>query len=150
MEQARGIYSSSQIRTSFTYLLTYLLTYLSTYLLTYLPTYSPTQLLTYLPTYLPTQPSFVSELFPIFCQYFPVIALYFVESCQMSLPKHCSLLFFIQVSVANVRQKVFLKRLYTYGGSPGLVVMGGDTCSAGRGFKSQHHILDGHFYIYLL
>ena len=31
------------------------------------------------------------------------------------------------------------------GGSPGLVVMGGDSCSKGHGFESQHHILDGHF-----
>ena len=33
------------------------------------------------------------------------------------------------------------------GGSPGLVVMGGNSCSKGREFKSQHHIQDGHFYI---
>ena len=26
-----------------------------------------------------------------------------------------------------------------------LVVMGGDFCSEGRGFESQHHILDAHF-----
>ena len=32
------------------------------------------------------------------------------------------------------------------GGSPGLVVMGGDSCSKGRGFESLHHILDGHFF----
>ena len=31
------------------------------------------------------------------------------------------------------------------GGSPGLVVMGRDSCYEGRGFESQHHILDGHF-----
>ena len=31
------------------------------------------------------------------------------------------------------------------GGSLGLVVMGGDSCSEGREFESQHHILDGHF-----
>ena len=38
------------------------------------------------------------------------------------------------------------------GGSPGLVVMGGDSCSEGRGFKSWRHILDGHdiFHIDLL
>ena len=30
------------------------------------------------------------------------------------------------------------------GGSPGLVVMGGDSRSEGRGFESQCHILDGH------
>ena len=29
--------------------------------------------------------------------------------------------------------------------SPGLVVMWGDSCSEGCEFKSQHHILDGHF-----
>ena len=31
------------------------------------------------------------------------------------------------------------------GWSPGLVVMGVDSCSKGREFESQHHILDGHF-----
>ena len=31
------------------------------------------------------------------------------------------------------------------GGSPGLVVMGGDSCLKGCGFESQHRILDGHF-----
>ena len=31
------------------------------------------------------------------------------------------------------------------GGSPGLMVMGGDSCSEGQGFESQHSILDGHF-----
>ena len=31
------------------------------------------------------------------------------------------------------------------GGSPGLVVMGRDSHSEGRGFDSQHRILDGHF-----
>ena len=30
--------------------------------------------------------------------------------------------------------------------SPGLVVMGGDSCPEGCGFESQHHILDGHFF----
>ena len=31
------------------------------------------------------------------------------------------------------------------GRSPGLVVMGGDSCSEGCGRKSQHRTLDGHF-----
>ena len=31
------------------------------------------------------------------------------------------------------------------GGSPGLVVMGGDSCSKSHGFKSWHCILNGHF-----
>ena len=30
------------------------------------------------------------------------------------------------------------------GGSPGLVVTGGDSCSEGHGFASWRHILDGH------
>ena len=30
-------------------------------------------------------------------------------------------------------------------GSPGLVVMGGDSCSKGREFESWHHKLDEHF-----
>ena len=31
------------------------------------------------------------------------------------------------------------------GGSPGLVVMGGDSCAKSREFESWHHIMDGHF-----
>ena len=31
------------------------------------------------------------------------------------------------------------------GGSPGLVVIGRDSRSKGRGFESRHRILDGHF-----
>ena len=30
-------------------------------------------------------------------------------------------------------------------GSPGLVIMGGDSCSKGCEFESRHYILDGHF-----
>ena len=30
------------------------------------------------------------------------------------------------------------------GGSPSLVVMGGDSCSKGHGFESQRRKLDGH------
>ena len=33
--------------------------------------------------------------------------------------------------------------IHVKGGIPGLVVMGGDSCSEGREFESQHHILDG-------
>ena len=29
------------------------------------------------------------------------------------------------------------------------MVMGGDSCSKGCGFKSWHHILDGHFFTYI-
>ena len=34
-------------------------------------------------------------------------------------------------------------------GSPGLVVMGGDSFSKGREFESQCHILDGHIFTYV-
>ena len=33
----------------------------------------------------------------------------------------------------------------TAGGSPGLVIMGEDSCSKGFGFESRHRMLDGHF-----
>ena len=44
-----------------------------------------------------------------------------------------------------------LKRISTNckGGSPGLVVMGGDSRSEGCGFESLHCILDGHFFTYI-
>ena len=29
------------------------------------------------------------------------------------------------------------------------MVMGGDSCSEGRGFESQHCIQDGHFFTYI-
>ena len=35
------------------------------------------------------------------------------------------------------------------GGTPGLVVMVGDSCSDVRGFESQNHLLDGHFFTYI-
>ena len=35
------------------------------------------------------------------------------------------------------------------GESPGLVAMGGDSCSKCCGFEPQHSILDGHFYTYV-
>ena len=35
------------------------------------------------------------------------------------------------------------------GESPGLVVMGGDSCSKGHEFESRHCILDGHFFTYI-
>ena len=38
-----------------------------------------------------------------------------------------------------------LKFVIAMVGSLGLVVMGGESCSEGRGFKSQLRILDGHF-----
>ena len=37
------------------------------------------------------------------------------------------------------------KKFVKLGGSPGTVVMAGDSSSEGRGFESQHRIMDGHF-----
>ena len=37
----------------------------------------------------------------------------------------------------------------TWAGSPGLVVMGGGSCSKVHEFESRHRILDGHFFTYL-
>ena len=37
---------------------------------------------------------------------------------------------------------------HSMGRSPGLVVMGDDSCSEGRGFKSRCRILDGHLEIF--
>ena len=39
--------------------------------------------------------------------------------------------------------------LQSLGGSPGLVVMGGDSCSKGHWFESQRPILDGHFFTFI-
>ena len=39
-----------------------------------------------------------------------------------------------------------LQTKFWVGGSPGLVLMGGDSCSKGCGFKLRHCILDGHFF----
>ena len=33
--------------------------------------------------------------------------------------------------------------------SPGLVVMGGDSCTKGYEFESRHHILEGHFFTFI-
>ena len=34
-------------------------------------------------------------------------------------------------------------------GSTGLVVVGGGSCCNGRGFESQHHILDGYYFTFI-
>ena len=40
---------------------------------------------------------------------------------------------------------VTTKASFNKGGSPGLVVTGGGSCSKGCRFESRHRILDGHF-----
>ena len=49
--------------------------------------------------------------------------------------------------MARIREPLVTSVLQ--GGSPGLVVMGGDSCSKGREFESQHHILDGYFFTFI-
>ena len=45
----------------------------------------------------------------------------------------------------NPKRELYESKLYiVYGGSPGLLVMGGGSCSEGHEFESQHCILDGH------
>ena len=76
-----------------------------------------------------------------------------------SLELH-DLIFMIRELVAmffdNCRSVYHLKANITNpnfkGGSPGLVVMGVDSRSKGRGFESRRRILDGHdiFHIHLL
>ena len=39
-----------------------------------------------------------------------------------------------------------ISKLVKLGGNPGLVVKGGDSCTKGRGFESQHRLLDGHLF----
>ena len=40
----------------------------------------------------------------------------------------------------------YILTVWSMGGSPGLVVMRGDSCSKGTEFESRHSILDGHFF----
>ena len=54
--------------------------------------------------------------------------------------------FFPIAKVLKPESFFYIKR-FVLSGSPGLVVMGGDSCSKGCEFKSQHRILDGHFNI---
>ena len=50
-------------------------------------------------------------------------------------------------SVVSTKQRINQNE-NVWGGSPGLVVMGGDSCFKSRRFESQHRILDGDFHIY--
>ena len=47
--------------------------------------------------------------------------------------------------VAKLKLNLPMQIMLMTGGSPRLVVIGVDSCSEGRGFESQHHILDGYF-----
>ena len=51
----------------------------------------------------------------------------------------------ISQNLFNYFDNLGLERSASMGGSPGLVVMGRDSHSKGRGFDSRRRILDGHF-----
>ena len=45
---------------------------------------------------------------------------------------------------SDIETDLRMKECTKMGGSPGLVVMGDNSCSRGHGFKSRHCILDEH------
>ena len=49
----------------------------------------------------------------------------------------------------HFRTKRSKKEMSLLGGSPSLVVMGGDSCTKGREFESWHRKLDGHFFTFI-
>ena len=49
----------------------------------------------------------------------------------------------VKILAAEYDPNMFIKKLRKMGGSPAIVVMGGDSCSEGRGFESRFSILDG-------
>ena len=76
----------------------------------------------------------------------------FEISDSLSLSFAASESFFFQKFKFNFQRGNLGKRVKVADGRvspniPGLVVMGGDSCSEGRGFESQHRILDGHYQI---
>ena len=46
--------------------------------------------------------------------------------------------------ITSIRTTTSMEHFLMLEGSPGLSVMGGDSCSKCHGFKFQHCILDGH------
>ena len=46
-------------------------------------------------------------------------------------------------------EKLHTKYQLSLGESPGLVVMGGESCSEVHRFESHYHILDGQFFTYI-
>ena len=60
--------------------------------------------------------------------------------CKPVLRQNCSMV----CQIKRVADKLSRLRMFNQGWSPGLVVMGGDSCSKGRGFESRRRILDGH------
>ena len=62
--------------------------------------------------------------------------------------RYLPMLTFTSLSQIALNNSYKAEEFHNLGGSPGLVVMGGDSCAEGREFESQHQ--DGHFHIHLL
>ena len=81
----------------------------------------------------------------------PLIELYLIEKflylklgassiCDLTLLRQKDLMWFIPLwDTAKIN--------LFYGGGPGLVVVGGDSCFEGRGIESQHRVLGGHLFV---
>ena len=64
--------------------------------------------------------------------------------------RECNIIFKLGVS-GDFPYKNTYEKMLLWGGWPGLVIVGGDSCSRGREFESLHRILYGHFFhMYLL
>ena len=75
---------------------------------------------------------------------------FLIKECSLTVYPSVSSALSLSLSLSHVpsihsRFHTLSNKGPTLGGSTGLVVMGGDSCSEGRGFESWHHILDGHF-----
>ena len=88
----------------------------------------------------PFSPLWIFATLWIFCK--------FAILCSIILctRKHCCQFLNVGSIVANCYMAHAFKRaLLSLANSPGLVVIGGDLCSEGHEFESQHCIMDGHF-----
>ena len=72
---------------------------------------------------------------------------HFLSTVELTKAKHKEVVngLFSKKQLCLSKQNLIL----VWGRSPGLVVMGGDSCSKGREFESWHRILDGHFITYI-
>ena len=83
------------------------------------------------------------SLKPVLSMRWSVEALFF---CFLNQSTNIHDMVFLKASSFNVSTYWENKQnIWSEGGSPGLVVMGRDSRSEGRGFESRHRILDGHF-----
>ena len=72
------------------------------------------------------------------------------ERCSQSFLQNLLKIFLKTVSQFDVTFCQTIIIIITEDRSPGLVVIGGDSCSKSHEFESLHCILDGHFFTHLL